>query len=53
MFFWWLRKSQEDILVWPFFDYLKDGAFTAVNRDAAFLNRYVKSVPFASGRYTI
>ena len=53
VFFLWLTKSQEDILVWPCIDYLNDGAFTAVNRDAAFLIRYVKRVPFASGRYTI
>ena len=46
--FLWLRKSQKDILVWPFIGYLKDGAFTAVNRDAAFLIRYIKRVPFAS-----
>ena len=32
--------------------YLKDSAFTAVKRDAKFLTRYVKGVPFVNRRYT-
>ena len=32
--------------------YLKDGAFTAVKRDATFYTRYVKGVPFVNRRHT-
>ena len=32
--------------------YLKDGAFTAVKRDATFYTRYVREVPFLNARYT-
>ena len=34
------------------FSYLKDSASTAVKRDTVVLTRYVKGVPFGSGRYT-
>ena len=32
--------------------YLKDGAFTAVKRDARFYTRYVRGVPFLNTSYT-
>ena len=34
------------------YSYSKDGAFTTVKRDAAFLARNVKEVPFINERYT-
>ena len=34
----------------PTYSYLKDGAFTAVETKAKFLNKYVKGVQFLEGR---
>ena len=53
-FILWSWKGQENVLLlWLFYSYFKEIAFTAVKRDEQFLTRYVKGVPFVNRRYML
>ena len=45
------RQSAPESLIVGY-SYPKDSAFTAVKRDAKFLSRFVKGVPFVNRKYT-
>ena len=49
-FYGFIKSGKRSLFV--ICSFLKESAFTAVERDAKFQTRYVKGVPFVNRRYT-